>query len=143
MKSKLSCLILSLFCLCSYSQEIDVTNVFKITAINPGLSWENRIGKLQTIYVQGFINLTSFYGDEPNSFKITPDPAVTLHYRYYFNGPIRKNNGKRIEMNSMNYVAFVSELVSSRAPISKEYYEEKERRPITSLGFCWGMQRNY
>ena len=107
MKSKLSCLLFTFMYLSSYSQDVDVTNVFKITVINPGLSWENRIGKLQTIYVQAFINTTAFYGNNFNAggrvLELSFDPAATLHYRYYFNGHLRKNNGKRIEANSMNY----------------------------------------
>ena len=54
--------------LSSLSQEpdVDVTNVTKITILNPGFSHERRIGKFQTVYGQFFMNLSTV-GDYSNS----------------------------------------------------------------------------
>lgn len=50
---------------------------------------------------------------------------------------------KRTEMNSMNYIAFISEVIFSKMGLSDDYFDEENRRPITRLGVGWGLQRNY
>ena len=147
MKQKLSCLILVLFTLKSYSQntETEVTNVLKATILNPGVAYEAKLGKFQTAYAQFFMN-TSVYSWEDYNNQIHSefyfDPAVTLQFRHYYNARKREEKEKRTAMNSMNYVAFVGETFFSKIPLGTSEVEEEKRRAITQLGACWGLQRN-
>ena len=63
MNCKLICLSILLSCvLTGYSQQqTDVTNVTKVTILNPGVSYEARIAKFQTIYVQGFMSTSGYF----------------------------------------------------------------------------------
>ena len=46
-------------------------------------------------------------------------------------------------MNSMNYLAFVSEFMASKAAIADDYVNEDSRRLVSKFGIAWGLQRNY
>ena len=147
MNCKLTCLaILAVLSLKSFSQTEDVTNVAKITLLNPGLSYEARLGKYQTAYAQVFMNLSA-YGETDGfgnaDFDFYFDPAVTLQYRYYYNAEKRLENEKRIEKNSMNYVAAVGEAFFSKVPLKAFSSEELSRRPVYRSGAVWGLQRNF
>lgn len=124
----------------------DVTDVTKVTILNPGFSYEKKIGRNQTIYTQAFMNLSAlaegdFYGTTDYTFFL--DPAFTAQYRYYYNLNKRMNNDRRTEMNSGNYVAAIYEGLFSRMPVSVSYSEESNRRLISRMGVVWGLQRNY
>jgi hypothetical protein len=150
MDCKQICLFYFLFStvLTGFSQDnkTDVTNVTKVTIINPGVSYETRIAKFQTIYLQGFMN-TSGYFSYSSSFGTESafyfDPAAALQYRFYYNGMKRFEIEKRTEMNSMNYIAIMSEVVFSKARLTTSYIDESNRRAVTRFGIGWGMQRNY
>lgn len=135
----------------TYAQEenkADVTNVTKLTFLNPGIGQEIKIGKHQTIYGQLFMNTsattkTEYYNNSQNiDIDFYFDPAVTIQFRNYYNGRRRSARGKRIEMNSMNYVGLIAEVFFSKIPLNESYIQE-DRRPITTLGAAWGLQRNY
>ena len=133
--------------LSSFSQEpdVDVTNVTKITIMNPGLSHERRIGKFQTVYGQFFMNLSTVSDYSNSSYpdiRFYFDPAVTLQYRYYYNAYKRAELEKRTAMNSMNYIALITEFIASRMPLSADYFEESSLRAVTRFGAAWGFQRN-
>ena len=133
----------------SYSQKnikTDVTNVSKVTFFNPGLSYEKRIGRHQTLYGQVFMNTSVSYSFSSNFGSYTKfyfDPAVTIQYRYYYNTKRRERTGKRIEMNSLNYVSGVLQTILSKARIVSYTYDEKKRRAMDQLAIVWGLQRNY
>jgi hypothetical protein len=147
MKSKLSCLLLIVLSFETYSQDkTDVTNVVKATIINPGVSYEARVGKFQTVYAQLFINSSTYSWTDYNNqvhFDFYFDPAATLQYRYYYNARQREEKEKRTEMNSLNYFSFVAESILSKIPLTSTGIEEEKRRAVNHLGLCWGMQRNY
>lgn len=124
--------------------------ISKITIINPGLSYERRIGKLQTLYFQGFISTSAVInigGALGSSTKFYFDPALTLQYRYYFNYKKRDRKGLRTEMNSLNYISPEIETIFSSEPItsyfSSSFTTAYKRRPLNRVGVVWGMQRNY
>lgn len=147
MNCKLICLsILSFLSVSSFAQTEDVTNVAKVTLLNPGLSYEARIGKYQTVHGQLFMN-TSAYGETDGfgnaDFDFYFDPAATLQYRYYYNAEKRLEKEKRIDKNSMNYVAGVGEVFFSKMPLKAFSLEEAERRPVWRFGAVWGLQRNF
>jgi len=150
MNSKLICFLSFLLCLVltGLSQEsgTEVTNVKKVTILNPGVSYEAKIARFQTIYVQGFISTSGYFsysdalGTE-SAFYF--DPAADLQYRFYYNGMKRFEMEKRTEMNSMNYVAIMSEVIFSKMRLSDTYIDESSRRAISKFGVGWGFQRNY
>jgi hypothetical protein len=43
----------------------------------------------------------------------------------------------------MNYLAFISEFMASKAAIADGYLNEDNRRLISRLGIAWGLQRNF
>jgi hypothetical protein len=150
MNPKLTCLFCFLFTtvITGFSQEneADVTNVTKVTIINPGLSYEARIAKFQTLYMQGFMSTSGYFsysdalGTE-SAFYF--DPAADIQYRYYYNGGKRFEMEKRTEMNSMNYVTIMSEIIFSKMRFTTSYVDESKRRAISRFGIGWGFQRNY
>jgi hypothetical protein len=131
---------------CFAQKDPDVTNVTKVTILNPGLSYETRVAKFQTIYGQVFGNTSAYFSSSSTfgtDYGIYFDPAVTVQYRYYYNGYRRMEREKRTEMNSMNYVSFVSEFMASKAALTDDYFDEDSRRLISRFGIAWGLQRNY
>ncbi len=133
-------------CFCQNKESADITDVTKATFINPGISYEKRIGKLQSLYAQIFMNTSFAIGFSEavgNTSNIYFDPAVSFQYRYYYNFDGREDKGKRTEMNSLNYIAGILETTFSKRRISSSYYEEKNRRAINTFGIAWGFQRNY
>ncbi len=132
-------------CISQDKSEIHTENVTKITFLNPGISYERSIARLQTLYAQVFMNTSatfSYSSSLGNNTKIYFDPALTIQYRYYYNGKRRFEKDKRIEMNSMNYFTTVFEGVLSKRPFVTGI-EENNYRLINSLGLAWGFQRNY
>ena len=132
----------------SYSQsdkDIDVRNVSKVTILNPGLSYELRIGQQQTLYGQACMNILAYYSYSSSlgtNSGVNLDPAAVLQYRFYYNAMKRSEKGKRTEMNSMNYLAAFFETLLIKQH-SDYYVPAFKFSPYTTLGFVWGMQRNY
>ena len=130
-----------------YSQKdinTDIRNVTKITFLNPGVSYEKKIGKLQSLYAQAFLS-TSIYLGYSSSLGSTSGinmyPALALQYRYYYNAARRKAKGKRTEMNSLNYVSALVETDFYKENVSSN--GEKQLRASKIFGVVWGFQRNY
>jgi len=46
-------------------------------------------------------------------------------------------------MNSLNYISPMVEMVFSKRRVSVSNFVEDKRRPITTVGLAWGIQRNY
>lgn len=147
MKTKLVGLyfFLSVF-LNGFSQETDVTNLVRITVVNPGISYEARVGKLQTVFVQPFMKTT--FHTEAESFILIPfrihttyyfDPAITAQFRQYYLTRKQKMKMKDHSLNSMNYVALYEELFFTKRPI---YQNVTSRRGYNKLAIVWGLQRN-
>jgi hypothetical protein len=123
-----------------------ITDVIKITLINPGFSYEKNIGKLQSLYAQAFMNTSFGIGYSSslgNTSYVHFDPAISLQYRYYYNLNSRLAKGKRTEMNSLNYLTSIIETTFSKGRISPAHFDETKRRAINALGLAWGFQRNY
>jgi hypothetical protein len=146
-KLKLTCLLLIVLSLKSYSQdtETEVTNVLKATILNPGVAYEAKLGKFQTAYAQFFMNTSSYSWTDYNNevhMKLYFDPAATLQFRHYYNARKREEKEKRTAMNSMNFVAIVAESFFSKIPLGTSEVDEEKRRAVTQVGACWGLQRN-
>lgn len=134
---------LPLFCQEKNTGE-DVKDIFKVTVLNPGISYEKRIGKFQTLYFQCFMNVsaskTSTFGGDTYDYYY--DPAFTVQYRYYYNEQSRRDKGKRTSTNNLNYLAPVYQVFFSQLPFNNSV-EPDERRPVHFIATVWGIQRNY
>ena len=145
--------ILSQFLLClflllsvsSFTQDTkvaDVTDVIKANFFDPGISYEKRIGESQTLYGQAFLSTSIYIGYSSalgNMSGVDIYPALTLQYRYYYNGNKRAEKGKRTAMNSLNYIGIVTEA---------DFYTDRswgqdKSRVQKMFGTVWGFQRNY
>lgn len=145
----LSFLVLSFSVTHSFSQnkgEPDISNVTTITILDPGVSYEARIGKFQSLYFHGFMAVSASLGYSEALGFISDfhlDPALEMQYRHYYNAARRLSKGKRVEMNSLNYLCASFETIFSKMRIYSENIEEKKVRAINTIGLAWGMQRNY
>lgn len=140
------CSLITLNCFSQNNNEADIVDITKVTFFAPGVSYEKRVGEFQSVY--GHIFTSTFLSfDHSSSLGNTSffslDPAVNLQYRYYYNSEKRAIKGKTTEMNNLNYIGPVFEAVFSKKSISTSYVVENNRRAIYTLGFLWGMQRNY
>ena len=147
MKLKLPWLVtlLMAFTSCFSQEERDITNLTKITFLNPGISREVRVAKLQSIYLQAFMNTSAYFSYSSSlgtDGGVYFDPAATAQYRYYYNAKKRAERGKRTEMNSLNYITGLVETIFTTAAISDGDLNEDKRRPVTKIGAAWGIQRN-
>lgn len=127
-------------------EEADVENVFKVNVVSPGISYETRIGKKQTLYTEAFLALYfgfSFSSNYGSDFDFRAIPTLEAAYRYYYNGNRRANKGLATAMNNMNYFTFVySPALYNEAVFEVYEYKEKLRLQHT-IGVAWGFQRNY
>ena len=139
-------MLITMDCFSQDQKESNVTDVSKVTIINPGVSYEKAIGRNQTLYGQLFMNTSAEFNYSStlgSSSTFYFDPAVTVQYRYYYNALKRQEKEKRTEMNSLNYLTAVFEAVFSRRPFSTSHPVEDHRRSMNRIGLAWGLQRNY
>jgi hypothetical protein len=132
-------------CFAQDDQPPDITDVSKVTFVNPGFSYEKRVARFQSLLGHAYMSPSIYLGYSSslgNMSSIYFDPAVALQYRYYYNSRKRSEKGKRTEMNSLNYIAAAEDLSFSRNAISSSYYVETNRRPMNRFGLVWGLQRN-
>jgi hypothetical protein len=144
---RIALLLLILISAKCFSQDniyTDVRDVTKLTFFNPGITYEKRIGKLQSLYAQAFLSTAIYLGYSSalgNTSSINFYPALALQYRYYYNAAKRIAKGKRTEMNSLNYISALAETDFYRENVSSN--GEKELRASKVFGIAWGLQRNY
>lgn len=139
-------MVLTVHCFAQEESNSDVTNVSKVSLLVPGVSYERKTGKSQTLFLQAFLS-TSVYYSYSSSFGSSGgvyfDPALKAQYRFYYNAARRTEKGKRTEMNSLNYVAPVWETFFSDGAVTESSVNEEKARAIHSVGVVWGFQRNY
>ena len=132
-------ILISANCFSQNKGNANITDVTKLTFFNPGVSYEKRIGNFQSLYAQAFMSTSMGLGYS-SSLGFTSfiyfDPALTLHYWYYYNSAKREAKGKRTEINSLNYVCAIVKTTFSKGSISSSYYPEKHRRAINTLGLA-------
>ena len=147
MKFKPTCFsILCFTCLSGFAQEQEIQNVFKLMFLNPGVSYELPVGKSQSILFHGYSTSLQGLGYSQGVGFISTfyfDPVLAVQYRYYYNASKRHSKGKRTEMNSLNYLSPFIKCMYSKRPMSSGYFIVNDRRPITTAGVVWGIQRNY
>jgi len=127
-----------------FQQEPGISNVTRATFFAPGISYEKKIGKFQSLSAQAFLG-TSFYigysSSQGNSAGIDFYPSLGLQYRHYYNAAKREAKGKRTEMNSLNYVSAVAETSFYEQVVSAD--GDKDIRSSNLFGIAWGLSRNY
>jgi hypothetical protein len=138
-------LIFSPMIVCSQDKTKSVNDVLRISFLHTGLSYEKRIGELQTIYGQVFLQPSIHFNSDFSIDKHESyiDPAFSFQYRYYYNSYRRQKKSKRTEMNSMNYFSPSWTTIFSKERFSVFQYFEDKKRPINYIGIVWGFQRNY
>ena len=139
-------LAISTHCISQQKLQADIVDITKATFLSPGISYEKKIGISQSIVGKAFMNTSFSFGYSSSlglRTSINFDPALSLQYRYYYNYDRRYKKGKRIEMNSLNYLSPTFETIFSKNAISTYHYGEYNRRPINTVGIVWGIQRNY
>ncbi|RYY09402.1 MAG: hypothetical protein EOO04_38475 [Chitinophagaceae bacterium] len=115
----------------------DVVNISKISFLSPGFSYEQRIGRFQTLYGRAFLNPAGYIGYSSTfgtSSRLYLDPAITIQYRYYYNAKQRQERGRNTQMNNLNYLAPVFKMT---------FNAENSERTVYKTGLVWGLQRNY
>jgi hypothetical protein len=106
--NRASLLLIMLITTTCFSQDTiktDIRDVTKATFLDPGITYEKRIGKFQSLYARAFLSTAIYIGYSStfgNTSGIDFYPALALQYRYYYNAVKRKAKGKRTEMNSLN-----------------------------------------
>ena len=134
---------ISLNCYCQENN--DIVSLTKITFLDPGISREIRIAKVQSVFLQAFMS-TSAYFSSSSTFGthggVYFDPAEKAEYRYYYNAQKRIAKNKRTEMNSMNYVGGLVETIFTDAAYEDDHVSEEKLRPVNTIGIIWGLQRN-
>lgn len=130
-------------CFSQTDPKTDIRDVTKLNFFDPGISYEKRIGKMQSLTAQAFLSTSIYLGYSDalgNTSSIDVYPALSLQYRYYYNAAKRDAKGKRTEMNSLNYVSAIGEVDFYNEYISPT---EKDLRTLNVFGIAWGFQRNY
>lgn len=127
--------------------QTDVVRVIKLNILSPGIGVEQPIGRQQTLYLQGMMSLSTAVGYSSTMGWLSElylDPALLLEYRYYYGWQRRLHRGRRVAMNSANYLAGFF-----RTDFPNRYYLDEAgnlgryRKPIHAIGATIGMQRNY
>jgi hypothetical protein len=130
-------------CFSQNDTKTDIRDVTKLNLFEPGISYEKRIGKMQSLAGQAFLSTSIYIGYSDalgNTSSIDVYPALSLQYRYYYNAAKRNAKGKRTEMNSLNYVTAIGEVDFYRENLS---FTENDLRTLKVFGIAWGFQRNY
>ena len=126
--------------------DVDVTQVTRVAFLNPGFSYEDRVGRFQTIHFDVYLSTSAYYSYSSSlgtNGNVYFDPALMVQYRYYYNAAARESKGRRTQMNSLNYIGPMFDVTFSKAAMTELSYEEVNRRAIFTVGFVWGIQRNY
>jgi len=128
------------------STQVSVTQVTKVTFLDPGVSYERALSPKQTLFLHGFLQTSAYF---TYSSALGSDagveffPAINAQYRHYYNGDKRAAAGKRTEMNSMNYLAAMAEINLQRNDRRWNYFSPGEFHQLYTVGALWGLQRNY
>ncbi len=147
MKVKISCFgFFLVICIKSICQQPDVDNLLKLTLANPGLSYEMKIGKLQSFYVHPFMKTSMHL--QGGSFLFIPynvhthyffDPALALQFRQYYQTGKQKRKQKDYFLNNMNFVALYEEMFYTKKPL---YRQVSKRKGYNKIALVWGLQTN-
>lgn len=129
----------------SKAQSESTENVLALTFLHPGISYEMKTARYQTLHLSAYMGLNASFSSSSNmgdDFNLYFDPAITAQYRFYYNFEKRLNKNARTAKNSANYFAVEAGTTFSKMRMKSFYYEEDSRRPVNNIAVLWGMQRN-
>lgn len=133
-------LLLTLPSLTTFAQHDHTTDaacsVFKLNFLMPGVSYEQRLSRQQTLYASGYINAHLFESDF-NQYEFLLAPTLNIEFRTYYGIDRRLDRGRRTAMNTGGYLAPV--YIGAYSLVSNE----ATREWVNRVGFVWGMQFNY
>jgi hypothetical protein len=128
------------------AQADEVPNTMDVLKINLPrgiISYEFSTFQRQAIHLQGgfrpVLLLNAINNDLDARFFI--DPALRGQYRFYYNMIRRAEQGKRVALNSADYIAPSAEVWYSRQPVRGTTVRDQHRY-IYNTGVVWGAQRN-
>ena len=126
-------------------QKAAVANsIIKANFWGPGISYEKKIGKSQSLYTEAILVMEVGIGYSSSLSNLSyfhASPALDLQYRYYYNSAQREAKRKRTEMNNLNYI---SGGVGATFYKYKEYISPQGDLMVSkTIGITWGLQRNY
>ena len=137
-------MLASVNCFSQDGVNTDIRDVTKLTVFGPGISYEKRIGKLQSLTLQALLSPEIYIGYSSalgNMSRIDVYPALALQYKYYYNVVRRNRKEKRTQMNSGNYLSAMTEIYFYKDRILTN--SEEDLRSSKVIGILWGLQRNY
>lgn len=129
----------------SKAQTGSTENVLSLTFLHPGISYEIKTARYQTLHLSTYMNVNASFRSGPymeDEWNFYFDPAIAAQYRFYYNFEKRLNKNARTEKNSANFIAFEAGTTFSKMRMTSSYYEEDTRRPVNNIALLWGMQRN-
>ena len=148
MRSMIIFLLVLLFATitCFSQEETDVTNVTKLTILSPGFSYEKSVRKQQTLKLEALMVFSAYFSWSSsfgNEAGVNFNPAFGIQYRHYYNAAKREGKGKRTAMNSLNYIGAVHQSMLVKRPWYDTVSSNSKHRFLNTVGFVWGIQRNY
>ncbi len=123
-----------------------VVPVAKATLLAPGFSFEVPTGRQQTLLLHAFASpsFSLFWGAGSGlDASFTLSPSMSAEYRFYYNYARRRQQGRRTDLNSLNYLAPVAMVNFSKNAMADDHLTEEKLRGIYTAAFVWGFQRNY
>ncbi|MCU0469041.1 MAG: hypothetical protein MUF58_10590 [Arcicella sp.] len=119
-------------------------SVTNLSIISPAITHEIALGKRQTIFISGELELISRFernainNQDKSYFGL--QPQLTADFRHYYNFEKRLTKGKNISNNSGNYLAL-------RTMYTFDPVVNKDQFPVLNTGLIiggvWGIQRIY
>lgn len=121
-------------------------SVTNISILSPAITHETAIGRNQTVFLAGELNVIGRFEEIGNTNPRTFDsyyglaPRIMADFRNYYNFGKRLGKGKNINNNSGNYLAL-------RVLYTFDPIVNKDKFPVYNNGFAlggvWGIQRVY
>ena len=121
-------------------------SVTNISILSPAITYETAIGRNQTLFFAGELNLMSRFEEVGNSNPRTINsyyglaPRAVVDFRNYYNFSKRLGKGKNINNNSGNYLALRT-LYTFDPIVNKDQFPSYNNG--FALGGVWGIQRVY
>jgi hypothetical protein len=117
-----------------------VRSLFKVNALMPGLSYEQKLGQMTSLHFDAYLDFLILSKGETGSSgpMFLPTPAFKTEFRTYYNLANRYEKGKQTTNNSANYFSL---LYTGRYSETGDY-NTYNRQWVNQAGVVWGIQRN-
>jgi len=122
--------------------ENDIRDEVIVSILMPGISYQRRIGRNQSLYARVYIGFSIWLFEESTAImsffvpKVYTAPSLLFGYRVYYERKV-KNRARHQELK---YISPVFRVAYTQKPI-REY--ESTPRPVCTIGLIVGRQINY